>query len=400
MKKILALVLCLALAMSMIACSNGNTDAGTTDPGSSTTDSGAATDAGTSDAGTATDAGTAAEGLQAIAKEDLKIGLMYIGDASDGGYNYAHDKGRAYMQETLGLSDDQIIIKENVAEDNACAEAITELLGAGCNVIFGNSFGFQTYMQEAAAENPSVYFCHATGLLDNGTNMCRYFGRIYQPRYLAGIAAGLKTTTKKIGYVGAFKNAEVNCGLNAFTLGVQSVCPDAEVIVKYTNSWYDPAGETAAADALLDMGCDIIAQHVDTTGPQTAAEARGAFGCGYNNDMTEYAPKAHLCAPVWNWGGIMTTIVQSIIDGNFKGELTFGDMVDGTCMLSPLTENCAEGTAEAVEAAKEKILSGEWDVFTGEIYDNQGNLIPEDTFTDEYLYSGMAELLVKGITEA
>lgn len=388
MKKILALILCMTMALTVLACTPA--DGGETPPPSPPAD---ATPGGGEET-------PPAQGLQAIAKEDLKIGLMYIGDASDGGYNFAHDKGRAYMQEQLGLANEQIVVKENVPEDNACAEAIAELLAEGCNVIFGNSFGFQTYMAEAAEANPTVYFCHATGLLDNGTNMCRYFGRIYQPRYLAGIAAGLKTTSNKIGYVGAFKNAEVNSGLNAFALGVQSVNPAAEVYVKYTQSWYDPAAETAAAEALLDMGCDVIAQHVDTTGPQVAAQNRNVFGVGYNNDMTEYAPDAHLCAPVWNWGGIMTTIVQSIMDGTFKGALTFGDMVDGTVALSPLTKNVAEGTAEKVEEVQQKIMDGSWDVFTGEIYDNQGNLVPADTFTDEYIYAGMSEMLVQGIIEA
>lgn len=389
MKKILALVLCIAMAVTVLACTpaDGGETTPTPPPASGTPDGGDATP-------------PPAEGPQAIAKEDLKIGLIYVGDASDGGYNFAHDKGRAYMQEQLGLTNEQIIIKENITEDNACAEAITELLAQGCNVIFGNSFGFQTYMAEAAAANPSVYFCHATGQMDNGVNMCRYFGRIYQPRYLAGIAAGLKTTSNKIGYVGAFKNAEVNCGLNAFALGVQSVNPEAQVYVKYTQNWYDPAGETAAAEALLDMGCDIIAQHVDTTGPQVAAQNRGVFGVGYNNDMTEFAPDAHLCAPIWNWGGIMTTLVQSIIDGTFKGELTFGDMADGTVDLSPLTKNVAEGTQAKIDEVKQKILAGTWDVFTGEIYDNKGNLIPESTFTDEYIYAGMSEMLVKGVNEA
>ena len=212
----------------------------------------------------------------------------------------------------------------------------------------------------------------------------------------------MKTTAKKIGYVGAFANAEVNQGLNAFALGVQSVCPDAEIIVKYTNSWYDPATEAAAANALLDMGCDIIAQHVDTTGPQAAAGERGAFGCGYNADMTEAAPNAHLCAPIWHWGGIMTTITKSVLEGTFEGKLTYGDMIDGTCDLSPLTANCAEGTQAKVDEVKAKFMDKSWDVFADGATLATGEELAADKFTDDFIYSGMEgeEWLFKGITVA
>ncbi len=388
MKKLLALAICLAMVIGLTACTAAPA------PAAEATEAPAAE---------ATEAPAAAEPeapAAGIAKEDLKIGIILIGDSSDMGYNYAHAHGLEVTKQNLGLSDDQIIMKENIPEDSACADAINELIEAGCQLIFANSFGFGTYMAEAAEAHPEVFFAHATGPINNGTNMCNYFGRIYQPRYLAGIAAGLKTQSKKIGYVGAFSNAEVNQGLNAFTLGVQSVCPDAQVFVKYTNSWYDPTTEAAAANALLDMGCDIIAQHVDTTGPQVAAEARGAWGCGYNADMTEAAPNAHLCAPIWNWGGVMTKITQSVIDGTFEGKLTYGDMIDGTCDLSPLTANCAEGTQAKVDEVKQKFLDKTWDVFQDGVTLASGEQVAGSTFTDDFIYSGMDSeaWLVKGIT--
>lgn len=375
MKKLLALVLCLAMAASLVACA-----APAAEP----------------------EAAAPAAELKAIAKEDIKIGIILVGDSSDMGYNYAHSHGLEVAKEKIGLTDDQIIIKENVTEDSMTADTINELIEAGCNIIFANSFGHGTYMEEAATAHPDLYFAHATGPINNGTNMCNYFGRIYQPRYLAGIAAGMKTASKKIGYVGAFPNAEVNQGLNAFTLGVQSVCPDAEIYVKYTNSWYDPATEAAAAEALLDMGCDVIGQHVDTTGPQAAAEARGAFGCGYNADMTDAAPNAHLCAPIWNWGGIMGTIIQSVIDGNFEGKLTYGDLIDGTCDLSPLTANCAEGTQAKIDEVKAKFLDKSWDVWNDGVTLATDEVLAADKFTDDFIYSGMdgVQWLIKGITVA
>lgn len=385
MKKILMIALCLILALGLFGCKDNSTPDPDPNPG-------------TENPGTPNDPDPVDTGLT---YENIKIGLIYIGDASDNGYNYAHDKGRAYMQEELGLSDSQIIIKQNVPEDSACADAISELLEAGCNVIFGNSFGFQNYMAEAAEEHPDVFFCHATGVLNNDTNFANYFGRVYQPRYLAGIAAGMKTESGKIGYVGAFKNAEVNCGLNAFALGVQSVNPDAVITVKYTNSWYSPEEEKAAAEALLDLGCDVIAQHVDTTGPQVAAQERGKWGCGYNNDMTEFAPDAHLCAPVWNWGAIMKQLVEDAVNGTFTGGLHLGSMEIGTCILSPLTKNVAEGTQEKVDEMYAKIVSGEFDVFEGPLFDNQGNQVLEEgqRFSDEVIYSGMADMLLQGIVE-
>ena len=211
-----------------------------------------------------------------IAPADLKIGAILIGDTSDMGFNYSHMVGLQEMAKVFGISEDQIILLENVADDNHCSDAINELVANECNVIIGNSWGFQTYMMEAATRYPDVYFCHYSGLLSNDTNFCRFNARNYQTRYLQGIAAALRSQTGKLGYVAAFKNAENNVSLNAFALGAQSINPDIEVYVKYTNSWYDPAGESAAANALIDLGCDVLGQYVNTTGPQVAAQARGA----------------------------------------------------------------------------------------------------------------------------
>ena len=342
-------------------------------------------------------AAASAEG--AIAAADLKIGVIMIGDTSDMGFNYSHLVGLQDMQKNLGVNDDQLIILENVADDNSCAEAILELISNGCNVIIGNSFGFQTYMYEAAGQNPNVYFCHYSGMLENDTNFCRFNARNYQTRYLQGIAAAMRSASGKIGFVGAFKNAEVNVSLNAYCLGAQSVNPDIEVYVKYTNSWYDPDGESAAANALIDLGCDVICQYVNTTGPQVAAQNRGVWGLGADSDMTEFAPDAHLFAACMNWGAIYTKVIKTIVDGEFKGGLIYGDVGDGTLYLTPYSKNIVEGTEAAVQAAMDKMASGEWDVFQQDVYDNNGNLIPAETFTDSYLYSGMTDLLVKGVFE-
>ncbi len=372
-KKLLSFTLVLMMMVSLTACGAKNT----------TTSGDAAKDDATVTEGAAKDEGTdtaAATGLFApVAKEEIKVGVIHIGDPADGaGYSFAHDQGIVAMQQTLGLSDGQIIRKNNVSDSDAVAirTAIEECLEEGCQIIFGTSWGYMDTMEQLAAEYPEVIFSHCSGYKSNGTNFNNYFGRIYQARYLAGVAAGLKTQSDKIGFVAAMgkDNSEVTGGINAFAMGIESVNPDAKVYVKVTNSWFDPTLEQQAAESLLDMGCDVIGQHADTTAPQLAAEARGVWGCGYNSDMTKDAPAAHLTAPIWNWGAYYTSAVQSVIDGTWTGENYFGGMTEGLVDISPLSDNVAEGTAEAVDAAKQKILGG-FKVFEGNIVDNEGNQI-------------------------
>lgn len=318
------------------------------------------------------------EGFQPVAKEDLKVGIIYIGSATDKGWTYSHDQGMLAMQESLGLEENQVIKKEFIDEDSSCETALRELVEAGCQVIFGNSWGYMDYMEEMAEEYPEIIFSHCSGYKNNGINFNNYFGAINDARYLSGIAAGLKTETNKIGYVGAYKNPEVISGANAFALGVASVNPDAEILFTETQTWFDPDLEKSAAISLLDKGCDIIAQHQDTTMPQIAAQERGVFSVGYHVDMTEDAPQAHLTAPVWDWTGYYTDTVEKVIEGTWEPINYFGDMADGLVDLSPLTENVAEGTEEAVKAAKDQMVAGELKVFAGPILDNEGNVAVEE----------------------
>jgi len=317
--------------------------------------------------------------LAGVPKDKIKVGVIHIGNPADGaGYTYAHDQGIIAMQQELGLADSQIIRKNNVNDTDAVAikTALEECVEEGCHIIFGTSWGYMDSMEEMAQEHPDIIFSHCSGYKSNDKNFNNYFGRIYQARYLAGVAAGLKTKTNKIGYVAAMgkDNAEVTGGINAFAMGIESVNPDAKVYVKVTNTWFDPTLEKQAAEALLDLGCDVIAQHADTTAPQLAAEERGVWGCGYNSDMTKDAPKAHLTAPIWKWGAYYTAAVKAVIEGKWTNENYFGGMEDGLVDISPLSANCADGTAEAVEAARKRILDG-FKVFEGDIFDNEGNQI-------------------------
>ncbi len=334
-----------------------------------------------------------------VTLEDLKVGMVLIGSQDDG-FSGAHYNGLEGMKTELGLKDEQVLYKFNVPENAECDAALRELVDAGCQIIFGNSYGFMNFMEEIAEEYPEVIFSHCSGYKNNGINFNNYFGRIYQPRYLAGIAAGLKTETGKIGYVAAFSNAEVNGGINAFTLGVQSVNTNAVVYVKYMNTWFDPTLEKQTAVSLLSLDCDVIAQHADTTMPQVAAQEAGKFGCGYNTDMTPAAPDAHLTAPIWHWSSVYTAQVKDVMNGTWLPNNYFLGMIDGMVDISPLSKNVAEGTAEKIEEARARILSGEWDVFTGPLYSNTGEMVlaEGEIMSDIDITKELMEtLLIKGV---
>lgn len=333
----------------------------------------------------------------AIAKDKIKVGVIHIGNPADGsGYTFAHDQGIVEMQKSLGLNDNQIIRKNNVndTDPTATEAAILECIEEGANIIFGTSWGFMDTMEALTDEYPNVIFSHGSGYKSNGSNFNNYFGRIYQSRYLTGIAAGLKTKSNLIGYVAAMGkgNSEVTGGLNAFAMGVYSVNPDAKVYVKVTNSWYSPEEETNAAKALLAEGCDVIAQHCDTPNPQLEAEKAGAFGIGYNSDMSKDAPKATITSAVWNWGAYYTWAVKQVVDGTWKCENYYGGMKEGMIAYSPLNESiAAQGTKEKIAEAEKLILDGTFNVFDGVIETNDGNTIGEEgkTLSDATITGGI-----------
>ena len=393
-KKILALLLAGAMAASAAACAGSEPAASTAGGAAASAPAASAPadggEAAASEAAPADDwaAKVGTKTFPAIAKEDLKIGFLYVGPVGDEGYSYAHDQGRAKMAETLGLAEDQTLIVENVPEESECADQVRNLIDQGCNVIFATSFGHQDWVMEVAKEYPDVIFEHCSGFR-YGENMTAYFGRMYQIRYLTGIAAGLKTESNKIGYVAAMPITEVIRGINAFTLGVQSVNPDATVEVVFTNTWYDPATEKTAANTVLDKGVDVVAQHQDTTAPQIAAQERGAFAIGYNSPTADAAPDAYLTAPLFHWEKFYVDDVQKILDGTWASRSYWEGLGAGMVSLDTLTGNCAEGTEEAVQEATDKIISGELHPFAGPIYDQNGEeRVPEGTtMTDDEIWN-------------
>ncbi len=320
-----------------------------------------------------------------IAKEDIKVGVLYISDPAEGsGYSYTHDLGIQGMQENLGLSSYQIVRKIVDDSDAQATEAsIRECIDEGCNVIFSTSWGYMETTAAMAEEYPDIYFSHGTGYMSNGKNFNNYFGRIYQARYLSGIVAGMNTKSNLIGYVAAqdSSNSEVTGGIDAFAIGVASVNPDAKINVIITNSWYDPEKEEAASRQLLDMGCDVMAQHCDTAYPQTLAQERGVYGIGYNSDMSKETPDSCLTSVIWNWSAYYTSAVKSIIDGSWDGSNYYGGMAEGLVGITNLASFAAEGTQEKVDEATAAILSGQSNVFDGVMTTNTGETIGQEGST-------------------
>ncbi len=339
-----------------------------------------------------------------ISKDKIKVGVIHLSDPAEGsGYTYTHDLGIQGMQQNLGLSDSQIIRKNNVSDsdEEATEKAIQECVDEGCNIIFTTSWGYMKATAKMAEKYPDVYFSHGTGYMSNGKNFNNYFGRIYQARYLSGIVAGMNTKTNKIGYVAAMgsDNSEVTGGIDAFALGIYSVNPDAKVYVKVTNSWYDPEGEKAAAQKLLDMDCDVIAQHCDTVDPQVLAQKKGVYSIGYNSDMSKEAPKACLCSVIWNWSAYYTAAVQSIIDGTWDGSNYYGGMNENLVGITPVADFAAKGTQEKVDEAKKQILSGENGVFDGVIETNTGDTVGTEGKTlDDATITGKINWYFKTVT--
>ena len=418
MKKLLAMALAVAMTLSLAAC------------GSSSSSSGSAGSA----AGSASSAGSAS-GSQGGDAADFKVGAIYINGQNDtAGYTYQHHKGITTAMENLGLDPaKQLLIVDQVAEnDTDVSNAIDTLASQGCQMIIGISFGYLNAMEAAAAkpEYADIIFSHATGYLSNPDNFNNYFGRIYQARYLTGIAAGLKsleTGNNSLGYVAAYNldYAETCSGINAFTMGALAVNPNATVTVKTLNTWGDETLERQTAQALIDAGCGVIAQHCDSAQPQLAAQEAGVFGCGYNSDMTEQAPDAHITAAIWHWDVYYQAAIEAAMQGkevfmDTIGEAYYAGLAEGMVDVSPINEAvAAPGTQAAIDAVSELIVSGAWDVFSGvklnitvnedgtatveqveaDLVDTEGNVIVEagGPSVDDSVIKGSMNYNVEGV---
>jgi len=307
----------------------------------------------------------------------VKLGVILLHD-EDSTYDLNFINGVNEAAAKLGLTEEQIVMVRNIPESNDCYETALDLVDEGCNIIFANSFGHESFMIEAAKEAPEVQFCHATGTKAHTENLANYhnaFAAIYEGRYLAGIAAGMKLNEMKaegkikgdhpvMGYVGAFTYAEVISGYTSFYLGAKSVCEDVTMKVQFTGSWYDEKEEKTAAEALINAGCDLISQHADSMGAPTACENAGIPNVSYNGSTLASCPNTFIVSSRINWAPYFEYIVNQVAKNEAIATDWTGTIATGSVVLTEVnTAVAAEGTVEAIENAKTAFVNGELNVF-------------------------------------
>ena len=309
--------------------------------------------------------------------EDFKIGFICLhGESSTYDKNFI-DAALRY-QTALNLSNSQVIIKRDIPETEACYEAAVDLVSQNCDIIFANSFGHEKYIVQAAKEFPNVQFCHATGVTaasENLPNFHNAFASIYEGRYLAGLAAGMKLNEMiedgkitaeqaKIGYVGAFTYAEVISGYTSFYLGAKSVCPSVTMDVQFTGSWYDVTAEKNAAEALIAKDCVLISQHADSMGAPGACEAAGVPNVSYNGSTYESCPETFIVSSAINWAPYYMYITKCYVNKTPIATNWCGGIEEGSVVLSGINQDvAAEGTVDAIKTAIENLKNGSLKVF-------------------------------------
>ena len=310
-------------------------------------------------------------------KDEFKLGVILLHDeASTYDLNFIEAVNRAAEQ--LGLAPDQVIMKKNIPESNACYEAAADLVDEGCDVIFADSFGHETYLLKAAEEFKDVEFCHATGTMAHTAGLANFhnaFASIYEGRFLAGVAAGMKLNEMiadgkitadqaKIGYVGAFTYAEVISGYTSFYLGAKYICPSATMDVQFTGSWYDENAEKNAAIALMNEGCVLISQHADSMGAPTACEERGVPNISYNGSTVASCPNTFIVSSKIDWTPYVAYICESTMNGKAIDADWTGTIATGSVALAEVnTKAAAEGTQAKIDEIKAKLVAGDLHVF-------------------------------------
>jgi len=309
--------------------------------------------------------------------DDFKLGVILLHDEAST-YDLNFINGVKDAAAALGLTDAQVIMKKNIPEGNECYEAAADLVDLGCDVIFADSFGHEDYMIKAAKEFTDVEFCHATGTKAHTEGLDNYhnaFASIYEGRYLAGVAAGLKLNEMieagditaeeaKMGYVGAFTYAEVMSGYTSFYLGAKSVCPSVTMEVQFTGSWYDENEEKNAAIALMNNNCVLISQHADSMGAPTACEERGVPNVSYNGSTKDACPDTFIVSSRIDWAPYFKLICEAAQKGEAIPTDWTGTIETGSVVLTEVNEQAAAaGTVEKIEEVKAKLISGETKVF-------------------------------------
>ena len=351
MKKITALLLAMVMVFALCACGS-DSDKKTDDDGDSTA-------------------------------SEIKVGFIFLHDENST-YDLNFMNAAEAACKALGLSESQYVFKKNIPEGQECYDAAAELAEEGCNIIFADSFGHESFMIEAAKEFPDVQFCHATGTLAHTEGLSNYhnaFASIYEGRYLAGIAAGLKLNemiangteingtvvtadNAKIGYVGAFTYAEVISGYTSFFLGARSVCPTVTMDVTFTGSWYDETAEKEAANTLIKNGCNLISQHADSMGAPTACETAGVPNVSYNGSTISACPNTFIVSSRIDWAPYYEYAIKAVMNGETIDTDWTGTLATGSVVLTDVNEAAAaKGTADAIAEAKAKLEDGSLNVF-------------------------------------
>jgi basic membrane protein A len=320
--------------------------------------------------------------------EPLKVGFIYVGPIGDGGWTYQHDQGRLAVEAEFG---DRVetVYQESVPEGADAERAITQMVLSGCKLIFTTSFGFMDATVAVAEQFPDVMFEHATGYkrLDN---LATYDARFYEGRAVIGTIAGRMTRTNKIGYIASYPIPEVIQGINSAFLHARKVNPDVEMVVIWAYTWFDPAKEADAAQAMIEQGVDVIMQHTDSTAPQAAAQAAGnVFTFGQASDMAEFKPVPRISSIIDNWAPYYIKRVQAALDGTWTSTHTWGGIGDGEVEIGEITEAVPEEVRAEAEALRDAIAAGEYHPFTGPINRQDGTpwLAEGEVASDEDLVS-------------
>ncbi len=314
-------------------------------------------------------------GRSAFADEPLKAGFIFLGPVGDYGWTWAHNKGRKAMVDHFGgkVVADYV---ENVNEDASATPVIKDLAAQGHKLIFTTSFGYMDQTLEVAKDFPTANFEHCTGY-KKAKNVGVYNNRFHEGRAVLGTIAGMMTKTNTIGYLGSFKVPEVVLGVNAFTLAAQAVNPNVKVKLLMIDSWFDPAKESAAADTLANLGCDVITTHTDSPAALQVCEKKKLFGFGQGADMSKFAPHAHLTAIEDIWGPYYITRAQAMLDGKWESDDAWWGMKEGAVKMSPYNKVLPENVRQAADKIVAGYMDGSYDVFTGPISDQSGKQMVE-----------------------
>ncbi len=368
MKKIIAMLLALVMVFALAACGESKAPEQPAEaPAEAPADAAAET---------------------ATAK-DMKVGFIFLHDENST-YDLNFINAAKSACAALGFSEDQFIFRTNIPESQECYDAACELADAGCSIIFADSFGHEDFMIQAAKEFPEVQFCHATGVRAHTEGLANYhnaFASIYEGRYLAGIAAGMKLNEMieageftaeeaKMGYIGAFTYAEVVSGYTSFFLGARSVCPTVTMDVTFTGSWYDETAEKEAANKLIENGCKLISQHADSMGAPTACETAGVPNVSYNGSTLDACPNTFIVSSRIDWAPYYLYVINAVMNDEEVAADWTGTLATGSVVLTDVNEKAAaEGTVEAIADAKAKLENGELHVFDTAAFTVEGKAL-------------------------